>query len=72
MLSTCIGYFFANAQTNIFPTTGSAGIGTVAPNAKAALEVVSTTQGVLLPRMTTAQRNAILTPPLGLLIYQKP
>ena len=70
MLSTCIGYFFANAQTNIFPTTGSAGIGTVAPNAKAALEVVSTTQGVLLPRMTTAQRNAILTPPLGLLIYQ--
>ncbi len=65
-----MGTVYADAQTNIFPATGSAGIGTVAPNAKAALEVVSTTQGVLLPRMTTAQRNAIATPPLGLLIYQ--
>ncbi len=69
LFAAVMGVLQLHAQ-NTFPTTGSAGIGTVAPNAKAALEVMSTTQGVLLPRMTTAQRNAIVTPPLGLLIYQ--
>lgn len=33
------------------------------------LEVNSTTKGVLLPRMTTTQRNAMSSPPDGLLIY---
>jgi hypothetical protein len=35
----------------------------------ALLELSSTTQGVLLPRMTTTQRNAISTPANGLEIY---
>jgi hypothetical protein len=35
----------------------------------ALLELSSTTQGVLLPRMTTAQRDAIATPASGLEIY---
>jgi hypothetical protein len=40
------------------------------PNAnKAALEVESTTGGVLFPRMTSTQRNAIASPPNGLMIY---
>ncbi len=40
------------------------------PNAnKAALEVASTTGGILFPRMTTTQRNAIVSPPNGLVIY---
>ncbi|MFI5172704.1 MAG: hypothetical protein ACHQFW_09945 [Chitinophagales bacterium] len=57
-------------QTNTFPGSGSVGIGTLSPNASSALEIVSTSQGVLVPRMTKSQRDAILTPATGLLIYQ--
>lgn len=58
-----------NAQ-NTFPATGSAGIGTTAPNVSSILEIKSTTKGVLVPRMTKTQRDAIATPATGLLIYQ--
>jgi hypothetical protein len=56
-------------------TTGGVGIGTTTPNAAAVLDITSTTQGVLLPRLTLAQRNALGTgslaaPVAGLLIYQ--
>ncbi|MFI5172389.1 MAG: tail fiber domain-containing protein [Chitinophagales bacterium] len=57
-------------QTNTFPSSGSAGIGTLAPNSSSLLEMVSTSKGILIPRMTKAQRNAIATPATGLLIYQ--
>lgn len=40
------------------------------PNPAAALEVNSTTKGLLLPRMTKAQRDAIASPVAGLSIYQ--
>jgi hypothetical protein len=58
-----------NAQ-NIFPSSGAAGIGTTSPNASSLLEVRSTTKGVLIPRMTLTQRNAIASPATGLLIFQ--
>lgn len=45
------------------------GIGTLTPNSSAMLDVVSTTKGVLVPRMNTAQMNAITTPANGLMIY---
>lgn len=38
-------------------------------NASAILDVKSTTKGLLIPRMTTTQRNAIVAPADGLLIY---
>src|SRR5689334_20275196 len=47
------------------------GIGTTTPNAKAALDIKSTDKGILFPRLTTAQRNAIADPPDGLHIYNK-
>ncbi|MBK6565369.1 MAG: hypothetical protein IPG18_09290 [Saprospiraceae bacterium] len=50
------------------PLGGSVGIGVLAPNASAALDVTSTTQGFLPPRMTLAQRNAIASPAEGLMI----
>lgn len=60
---------YINAQ-NTFPSTGSVGIGTIAPNGSAALEINSTGQGLLIPRMTKKQRDQILSPVAGLLIYQ--
>ncbi len=59
-----------SAQTNTFPSTGSAGVGTITPNASAIVELQSTTQGLLAPRMTKVQRDAIVAPVTGLLIYQ--
>ncbi len=60
----------AHSQTNTFPATGSAGIGTLSPNASAALEIVSNSKGLLIPRMTITQRNAIVAPSTGLIIFQ--
>ena len=57
-------------QTNTFPTTGSAGIGTTDPHPSSVLDMVSTSKGVLVPRMTKVQRDAIVSPATGLLIYQ--
>ena len=45
------------------------GVGTNAPHAKAILEIKSTDKGVLFPRLTTAQRNVIVSPPDGLHIF---
>lgn len=39
-------------------------------NASAALDVQSTTGGVLVPRMTENEKNSISNPAMGLLIYQ--
>jgi hypothetical protein len=50
--------------------TGEIGIGTTSPNASAKLQIDSTTQGFLPPRMTAAQRTAISTPPEGLIVFQ--
>lgn len=47
---------------------GNVGMGTNTPVASAKVEIVSTTQGLLVPRMTTTQRNAIVSPADGLLI----
>lgn len=41
-----------------------------APDSSAMLDVQSTTQGFLLPRMTKAQRDAIPNPAQGLMIFQ--
>lgn len=45
------------------------GIGTSNPNTNAVLDINSTTKGILFPRMTTAQRNAISNPAEGLTIF---
>ena len=46
------------------------GIGTTTPHVSSVLEISSTEAGILIPRMTQVQRDAIGTPETGLLIYQ--
>ena len=52
-----------------FDTSGNVGIGTVAPNANAILDVSSTTKAFMPPRMTTTQKNAISSPTAGMVVY---
>jgi hypothetical protein len=46
------------------------GIGNSSPDASAQLDITSTSKGILVPRMTAAQRTGIGTPATGLLVYQ--
>lgn len=65
-------YVKANrAQLNygIVVDSGSVGIGTVTPVPSAALDITSTTQGFLPPRLTTTQQGSIASPATGLVIY---
>ncbi len=50
-------------------TQNNVGIGTNTPHSSAILEVRSTDQGILIPRMTQPARLAIASPPNGLLVY---
>jgi uncharacterized protein (TIGR02145 family) len=56
-------------NSNIHNNGAGVGIGTVNPNTSAKLDVESTTQGFLPPRLTTAQRDVIVNPAVGLIIY---
>jgi hypothetical protein len=60
----------ATNQYAIVTSSGRSGFGTITPSDKAIVEMASTTQGFLLPRMTKAQRDAITSPPAGLMVYQ--
>lgn len=50
-------------------THAQIGIGTLSPDPSSNLELQSTTQGFLPPRMTTEQQSAISKPAIGLTIY---
>ena len=52
-----------------FSISAQVGIGTTSPDASAALDVSSNSMGMLPPRMTTTQRDAISSPVAGLMIY---
>ncbi|NUM50863.1 MAG: collagen-like protein [Flavobacteriales bacterium] len=52
----------SNAQNNV-------GVGTNSPDASAALDVTANDKGVLVPRLSTIQINAIPNPATGLLVY---
>ena len=51
-------------------TFAQVGINTSSPHESAALDIVSTTGGLLVPRMTETQRDAITSAATGLMIYQ--
>ena len=66
ILAACVLTVFAfgvNAQSVGINATGDA------PNGSAMLDVSSTSKGLLPPRMTYAQKNAIASPAAGLMIW---
>ncbi|MCU0388461.1 MAG: hypothetical protein MUE71_07635, partial [Chitinophagaceae bacterium] len=65
-------YFITNATKQMVITPeGRIAIGTNAlnPNNNSVLDIQGTNGGLLIPRLTTAQRDAIPSPPNGLMLY---
>ena len=50
-------------------TYAQVGINNETPDASAALDITSTTGGLLVPRMTAAERDAITSATQGLIIF---
>jgi hypothetical protein len=61
--------FFMGSFTTIYSQNIGITLSGVAPNPSAALDVSSTEQGVLIPRLTDAERQALKDPASGLMIY---
>lgn len=61
-----LGIFITFAAT---AQNGNVGIGTTTPDVTAALEIKSTTQGFLPPRLSTSEILSISSPAEGLLVY---
>ncbi|MFZ5987650.1 MAG: hypothetical protein ACOYWZ_11070 [Bacillota bacterium] len=65
----CIRFDTNGVQRMIINPDGKIGIGTATPNACALIEMNATSQGLLLPRMSAAQRDAIPSPIAGLMVF---
>jgi hypothetical protein len=63
-----IGYLGSAEPLSIQPMGGNVGIGIIDPASSAKLDISSTTQGFLPPRLSYTQREAIITPAEGLMI----
>ena len=57
------------ADLALMDSAGRLTLGGASINTSSKLEVTSTTGGLLFPRMTTTQRDAIASPPDGLVLY---
>jgi|GEM_PF-1165676 len=65
-----ITYFIASLMVCVNYSFAQIGIGTTTPDASSILDLTATDKGLLVPRMTQAQRSAITSPATGLLVYQ--
>ena len=52
-----------------FTSIAQVGINTTTPDDSAVLDISSTSKGLLIPRMTTVERDAIVEPVEGLMVY---
>src|SRR5512138_497533 len=53
-----------------YELSAQVGIGTTAPDASSLLDLTSNSKGLLIPRMTRSERDAITLPATGLVIFQ--
>ncbi len=63
-LPTLLSFFIYSAAIS-----QSVGIGTTTPHNSSTLDITSSGKGLLIPRLTTSERNAIAAPANGLMIY---
>ena len=56
-------------NTSFFIINRNFGIGTKTPNSSSILDLTSNNKGLLIPRMTSAQRDAISEPSIGMQIF---
>ena len=69
-LAFSFGELFTGANTRMaIDTLGRVGIGTIDMDPSAQVHMNSTNRGLIVPRMTSSQRNAIVAPALGLLVF---
>jgi hypothetical protein len=59
----------ATVSSQVLTFNGQIGVNTTSPNASAILDIPSITKGLLPPRMSSTQRDAISSPAEGLQIY---
>jgi len=66
-------YIYHTLCCLLFPLliVAQVGIGTTSPDISTVLDVSAIDKGVLIPRMTTAQRDVIVSPANGLMIYNR-
>lgn len=60
---------FFTVASSFLSLAQSVGVGTNTPHASSALDINSTNKGILIPRMTSAQRTGIASPATGLLVF---
>jgi len=66
---TMTGSLIMNSANLIVSGTGKIGVGTSTPAASSIVDLTSTTLGFLMPRMSTAQRDSIAGPVVGLQVF---
>lgn len=66
-----IAFFIGLLLLALNAASQNVGIGTTTPEPSARLDVTSSSQGILFPRVTTAERNAIPNPATGLMVFDK-
>src|SRR5436190_16669596 len=63
LIGGILTFIIVNSQSVSINTDGTP------PHPSSILDVRSSTKGMLIPRMSTASRNAIVTPAKGLMLY---
>lgn len=61
--------FWSKSDSGICFNEGKIAVGTIIPEGSSIFEISSSTEGILIPRMTSIQRDVIPNPAEGLLIY---